>query len=608
MVKLFSKSLQGIKGGGAPFCAALRAALCAMRSRKRPCQPKTAKRFFGGPGSHGPSGQAKERTRVLPVRRGFSAPGVPRRLPGRPFLCRLPLLWWILCPVPGVFSAGVSLPCSRPAAVRRFLFGLRCLLAVWPSSALFPACRQPAAFVPGPRRRGLLAICPPCALCARLFSLVFSLSCLTFASQKSFHLSLRPRRASTFFRKESRQRFARGRGSAPFEPPFLRPAANLFLFRAAGRLSGPSGRKPPADRETLEKPRSRAQLFKRFCAKGDACALWLISPFLSLLAGLSGPLGRKPPAGGGNARKAKGAKLSFSGVSVRGGCAGAFARRVSSRLQGTGARISVCLGEQKLSAGLNPESSRVCVRLGKATNPVRVLPAAGAGFLPARENRSSVRACTPKAAACVRDVGKKKTGSANCPPQVCANCSARAFCLPGKTEAVRGPAPATNRVRARLGKETNPERDLLTAGARACAAGCRHKPGTRIARRSRGFPSGRREQGPGFRSAWENKSSARAHTRKQPRACEAGRRHKPGARLARRSRGFPSGRREQGPGFRSAWENKSSARAHTRKQPRACEAGRRHKPGARFAHRRRKSSAKLCGKRLDNSDKLYYNK
>ena len=80
------------------------------------------------------------------------------------------------------------------------------------------------------------------------FLLSFAFSCLAFASQNSFHLSLRPRRASTFFRKESRQRFARGRGSAPFEPPFQRPAAVLSFFRAAGRLSGPSGRKPPADK------------------------------------------------------------------------------------------------------------------------------------------------------------------------------------------------------------------------------------------------------------------------------------------------------------------------------------------------------------------------
>ena len=74
-------------------------------------------------------------------------------------------------------------------------------------------------------------------------------------------------------------------------------------------------------RETLEKPRSKAQLFKRFCAKGDACALWLISPFLSVLAGLAALraanrrlTGKRP--------KSQGAKLSFSGVSVRGGTFG----------------------------------------------------------------------------------------------------------------------------------------------------------------------------------------------------------------------------------------------------------------------------------------------
>ena len=42
--------------------------------QKRPCRPKTVKRFFGGFGSHGLSGQAKERMRILPVRRGVLRP------------------------------------------------------------------------------------------------------------------------------------------------------------------------------------------------------------------------------------------------------------------------------------------------------------------------------------------------------------------------------------------------------------------------------------------------------------------------------------------------------------------------------------------------------
>ena len=183
----------------------------------------------------------------------------------------LPLLRRLLRPVsrrvfPAAALAAVrEACCNRVRLLRRcfpahtppaaFAPGLRCLLAVCPPSPLFPACRPPAAFVLGPRRRGLLAICPPCALCARLFSLVFSLSCLTFASQTSFHLSLRPRRASTFFRKESRQRFAKG--LRPFEPHSfaLRPIffssallAGLTALRAANRrLTGKRLKSPGAE-------------------------------------------------------------------------------------------------------------------------------------------------------------------------------------------------------------------------------------------------------------------------------------------------------------------------------------------------------------------------
>ena len=51
-----------------------------------------------------------------------------------------------------------------------------------------------------------------------------------------------------------------------------------------------------------------------------------------------------------------------------------------------------------------------------------------------------------------------------------------------------------------------------------------------------GFPPGRREQEAGFLFAWENRSSAWAHTRKEPRACETQERKRHGARLARRRR------------------------------------------------------------------------
>ena len=83
--------------------------------------------------------------------------------------------------------------------------------------------------------------------CSRGFSpLFFTFSCLTFSSQTSFHLSLRPRRASTFFRKESRQRFAKG--LRPFEPHSCALRPIFFSSALLAGLSGPSGRKPPADK------------------------------------------------------------------------------------------------------------------------------------------------------------------------------------------------------------------------------------------------------------------------------------------------------------------------------------------------------------------------
>ena len=124
------------------------------------------------------------------------------------------------------------------------------------------------------------------------------------------------------------KRTAMGRDSAPFEPPFQRPAADLPFPRAAGRLSGPLGRKPPADK--------------------------------------------------GKRLKSQGAKLSFSSVSVRWGRAGAFARRVSSRPQGTGDRIPACPGKQEPGMGLHPERTAGVRGPNAATNTVRELLGAAA--------------------------------------------------------------------------------------------------------------------------------------------------------------------------------------------------------------------------------------
>ena len=174
--------------------------------------------------------------------------------------------------------------------------------------------------------------------------------------------------------------------------------------------------------------------------------------------------------------KSPGAELSFSGVSVRWGCAGAFARRVSSRPKGTGARPFPCPGKQKPGVGTRPERI-ACVR-GMA------------------KKKTGCASCSPQPRGGVRGTAKKKTrqtalrtsaaqkaasrvmslptqtalrrdgACALCPPQ------ARDFCRPGKTEARRGPAPGNNRVRARRGEGTNTVRDLLGAAARLAHRRC----------------------------------------------------------------------------------------------------------------------------------------
>ena len=219
-------------------CARRSAQKIKARSKKRPCQPKTAKRFFGGPGSQGPSGQAKERTRILPVRRGFF---VRRAAP----YGRLAVL-------------------ARPAAVvAAFVYGAPAFFCRY-AAALFPACG-----LSDTSALGLVCAAAAChALVRAFFLLSFAFFRLTFASQISFHLSLRPRRASTFFRKESRQRFAKG--LRPFEPhscalrPFFPSSALLAgLVRPEGpQTAGWHGKRPKSQR-------SKAQLFGRFCAWGN---------------------------------------------------------------------------------------------------------------------------------------------------------------------------------------------------------------------------------------------------------------------------------------------------------------------------------------------------
>ena len=147
--------------------------------------------------------------------------------------------------------------------------------------------------------------------------------------------------------------------------------------------------------------------------------------------------------------------------------------------------------------------NRVRARLGKETNPERGLPGAAA-LEKAKGAKLSFSGVSVRGGTGGPTLffSNRKFGAGFCPA---AGNRRQDSCLPGKTGAMRGRAPGTSRGRARLGKETNPERELLGAGA-------------------------------GFFPAQENRSSALACTQKEPRACAAGQRNKPGARLARRSR------------------------------------------------------------------------
>ena len=134
----------------------------------------------------------------------------------------------------------------------------------------------------------------------------------------------------------------------------LRPFADLPFSRAAGRLNGPSGRKPPADKGNARKAKEQSSAFRVFLCVGDAPGL--------LPGGF--PPGRREQEPG------------LFPVRENRSPAWAHARK----------------------------ESRACEEWRRKRQGARL----------ARRSR-----------ACVRDVGKKKTGSANCPPQVCANCSAQ---------------------------------------------------------------------------------------------------------------------------------------------------------------------------------------
>ncbi len=296
-----------------------------------------------------------------------------------PFACHALVCAGLLLPLFGLFgsprrSAG---RCCRPASARKA--SCRCARIPQLCFRFAPGLRVllPAAFA----RTFTAAVClPSVRLCVRAFMLLsFALFLPHFCLSKFFSFVAHAATGTPFsFRKENGGKEPRGGATAPPSNPHscaLRPI--FFSSALLAGLRGPLGRKPPADGETLEKPGSRAQLFKRFCAKEDACALRLFSPFFSLLAGLVWPFGPQIAGWRGNARKAKGAELSFSSVSVRWGRAGA----------------SSLPGKTGAVRGRAPGISRVRARMGADANTERDLPTAGvltagAGFLPAAGNRN----------------------------------------------------------------------------------------------------------------------------------------------------------------------------------------------------------------------------
>ena len=234
-----------------------------MRSRKRPCQPKTAKRFFGGPGSHGPSGQAKERTRILPVRRGSFCPA-----------CR------------AIWQAGRSCAasrcyagfCARCLFFRSALFARVFSLVFHPSLPNFflsnffsfvaqaatgisllvpfrdfvPSLRAAYLFLPDPCCRNLPAMCFVCAVlfcfgclfaCSTLFARAF------FSYLSPFPVWLLPLKLLFICRSgrdgpllSSEKKVDKdSRGALPLRTPFQRPVVNQPLSLAAGRLKRPFG-------------------------------------------------------------------------------------------------------------------------------------------------------------------------------------------------------------------------------------------------------------------------------------------------------------------------------------------------------------------------------
>ena len=161
---------------------------CAQcEAEKGRASQKQRSEFLAAPVHMAPPGRQKSKREFCLFGGVFLRPARRAVCPGWPLFRSLPLSG-LLAFVLGVSAFFLSVfRCLVPGlwVVRRFLFGLRCLLAVWPSSALFPACRQPAAFVQTFAPAALFA---RRALCARS-SVLFWLSVRPFCAVCAAFLS-----------------------------------------------------------------------------------------------------------------------------------------------------------------------------------------------------------------------------------------------------------------------------------------------------------------------------------------------------------------------------------------------------------------------------------
>ena len=132
----------------------------------------------------------------------------------------------------GFFCARCAAPCAglvvlaRPAAVvAAFVYGAPAFFCRY-AAALFPACG-----LSDTSALGLVCAAAAChALVRAFFLLSFAFFRLTFSSQKSFHLSLMPRRAPHFlFGKKMGEKNREGRDRRPLRTPIPAPCGRSPL-------------------------------------------------------------------------------------------------------------------------------------------------------------------------------------------------------------------------------------------------------------------------------------------------------------------------------------------------------------------------------------------